>query len=166
MSQIAQIYPWSLRISFALSCDSLAFNWCNHNKQKLSSRIFAFQDNVNKRSKGFLTLCCLIRLPVRIRRSSVKMFRLFFVLALAFFLSSFAISQKKSDNQVNDLPIFSFILNQNNLNRVSLQVLFISNCPFQLSTTRNCVAFLKVYSSQDVLCKMYLQNLRILIITD
>ena len=31
----------------------------------------------------------------------MKMFRLFFVLALAFFLSSFVISQKKSPNEVN-----------------------------------------------------------------
>ncbi|XP_020627601.1 complement C1q tumor necrosis factor-related protein 2-like [Orbicella faveolata] len=31
----------------------------------------------------------------------MKMFRFFFVLALAFFLSSFAISQKKSPNETN-----------------------------------------------------------------
>ena len=58
----------------------------------------------NKQREKVVTFMLTDSSAISYRRAlRVKMFRLFFVLALAFLLSSFASSQKKSANQVTKL---------------------------------------------------------------
>ena len=81
----------------------------------------------------------------------MKMFRPFFVFALAFYLSSFAISQKKSPNEVNfndDLPLGFFIfISYDKLNASVLNLILCDLSLFSVWRIKMCRRF-EIFVSQ------------------